>query len=53
MHTFPNISRSEHSQKMKFGHLIEHNMKNVFLDKLNTQNLVEKLVPNPFIIKQK
>ena len=32
---------------MKFGQLIECNMKNIFL-KNHTQNVVEKLVPDPF-----
>ena len=32
---------------MKFGQLIECNMKNIFL-KNHTQNVVEKQVPDPF-----
>ena len=33
---------------MKFGHLIQYNMKNIFL-KNHTQNVVEKLVPDFFL----
>ena len=29
-----NISRSQDNQAMKFGHLIKHNMRNIFLKKL-------------------
>ena len=28
---FPNISRSKDNQTMKFGQLIEYNMRNIFL----------------------
>ena len=30
----PNISRSKANQKMKFGQLIEYNIKTIFLEKL-------------------
>ena len=33
---------------MKFGQLIECNMKNIFLEK-NTKNALEKLVPDTFL----
>ena len=33
MHILPNISRSKGNQTMKFGQLIECNMKNIFLEK--------------------
>ena len=33
---------------MKFGQLIEHNMRNTFL-KNHTQDVVEKLFPDSFI----
>ena len=33
----PNISRSKNNQTMKFGQLIECNMKNVFLEKSCTK----------------
>ena len=36
---------------MKFGQLIEYNMRNIFLEK-HTQNVVEKLVPDHFLKNQ-
>ena len=33
----PNISRSKRNQKMKFGQLIEYNMRNIFLEKSYTK----------------
>ena len=33
---------------MKFGQLLECNMRNIFLEKY-TQNVMEKLVPDPFL----
>ena len=33
-HILPNISRSEGDQRMKFGQLIEYNMRNIFLESL-------------------
>ena len=44
----PNISRSKSNQAMKFVQLIEYN---IFL-KNDTQNLVGKLVPDPFTKSQ-
>ena len=35
---------------MKFGQLIERNKRNIFLEKY-TQNVLEKLVPDPFLEK--
>ena len=37
MHILPNISRSKDNQAMKFGQLIEYNMKNIFLEKSYTK----------------
>ena len=39
---------------MKFGHLIEDNMRSIFLEKSYTKckNVVEKLFPDPFLKKQ-
>ena len=51
IHTQPNISRSIDHRTMKFGQLIENNMKNIFM-KNNAQNLVEKLIPGPFLKNQ-
>ena len=50
-HVLSNISRSKGKQTIKFGQLIEHSMRNVFL-KNHTQNVVEKLVPDPFLKNQ-
>ena len=33
IYILPNISRSKGNQAMKSGHLIEYNMKNIFLEK--------------------
>ena len=46
IHLLPNISRSKGNQTMKFGQLIEYNI--IFFLKNHTQNLVKKLVPDPF-----
>ena len=48
IHILPNISRSKGNQAMKFSHLIEYNMRNIFL-KNHAQNVVEKLTSNPFL----
>ena len=37
---------------MKFGQLIEHNMKNIFAEKLYTKCGAEKLFPDPFLKNQ-
>ena len=37
IHILPNISRSKHNQTMKFGQLIEYNMRNFFLGKSYTK----------------
>ena len=51
IHILPNISRSRSNQTMKFCQLIEYNMRNIFL-KNNSQNVVEKLFPDPFLKSQ-
>ena len=48
IHILPNISRSKGNQTMKSGQLIECNMRNISL-KNHTQNMMEKLVPDPFL----
>ena len=48
IHILPNISRSKGNQTMKFGQLIEYNMRNFFPEN-HTQYLVEKLIPDPFL----
>ena len=47
----PNVSRNKGYQAMKFGQLIEYSIINIFFEKLYVvvQNVVEKLVPEPFI----
>ena len=51
IHIFSNISRSKGNQTIKFGQLIEYNMKNIFLEKSYTKCGAE-LVPGPFIKNQ-
>ena len=46
-----NISRSKDNPAMKFGQLSSYNMRNIYL-KNRTKNIVEKLVPDPFIKSQ-
>ena len=46
------ISRSKGSQTMKFGQLIEYNMKNISVEKLYTKCGAEKLFPDPFLKNQ-
>ena len=52
MHIIPNISKSKENQAMKFGQLIEYNMRNIISLKNHTQNVVEKLVSDPFLKNQ-
>ena len=49
IHALPNISKSKDNQTMKFGQLIECNMRNNFFKKSYTKDVVEKLFPNPFL----
>ena len=51
IYILPNISRVNSNQIIKFGQLIEYNMINIILTN-NTQNLVKKLVSDPFIKNQ-
>ena len=46
MHMLSEISISKGNQKMKFGQLIEYDIRN------NTQNVAEKLFPDSFLINQ-
>ena len=52
IHIIPNISKSKENQAMKFGQLIEYNMRNIISLKNHTQNVVEKLVSDPFVKNQ-
>ena len=36
-HIFPNIPSSKSNQTMKFGQLVEYNMRNIFLEKSYTK----------------
>ena len=50
LHIFPNILKSKGNQTMKFGQLIDYSMRKVFFfSKSHTQNMLEKLVPDPFL----
>ena len=51
IHILPNISRSKDSQTMKFGQLIEYNVKNIFLEKPCTQ-CGREASPRPFYKNQ-
>ena len=48
IHILTNISRSKDNQTMKFGQLIEYNMRNIFLEK-SYENVMEILFPDPFL----
>ena len=52
IHILPNISRSKGNQTMKFGQLIEYNMRNIFLEKPYTKCDGET-IPRPFSKKSK
>ena len=45
IHIFTNIPRSKGNQAMKFGQLIEYNLRNIFFEKSYTK----KLFPDPFL----
>ena len=51
-HILPNISRSKGNQTMKFGQLIEYNMRNNFLEKLCRKRGGE-IIPTFFFKKSK
>ena len=50
IHILPNILRSKSNQTMIFGQLLEYNKKH-FSWKI-MQNVVEKLLPDPFLKNQ-
>ena len=52
MHILSNISRSKGNQTMKFGQLIEYSMRNIFVLKNHTHDVMEELFQNPFLKKQ-
>ena len=51
IHILPSISRIKGNQTMKFGQLIEYNMRNISLEKSYTK-CDEKLFPDPFLQNQ-
>ena len=52
MYTLPNISRCKGNQEMKFWSVIEHNILETFFLKKHTQNVMEKLFPDPILKNQ-
>ena len=48
----PNISRSKKNRTMKFGQLIEYNMRNIFVEKSYTK-CARETIPRPFSKKFK
>ena len=52
IHILPNTSRSKSILTMKFGQLIEYNMRNIFLEKFYAK-LDGETVPRPFSKKSK
>ena len=46
MHILPNISRSKGNHAMKYGQLIEYNMRSIFIEKSNTKCAGE-IIPRP------
>ena len=52
MHILCNISRSIHNQTMKFGHLLEYNIRNIFVEKTYPKCGGET-IPRPFPKKSK
>ena len=51
IHILPNISRSKGNPAMKFGQLIEYNIRNIFVEN-HSQNVLEKLFPDPYLKNQ-
>ena len=52
IHILPNISKSKGNQAMKFGQLIEYNMRNIFVEKSYTK-CAGKTIPRPLSKKSK
>ena len=52
IHILPSISRSQGNQTIKYGQLIEYNMRNIFLEKLYTKHGAEAS-PRTFYKKSK
>ena len=52
IHILSNISRNKDNQTMKFGQIVEYNMRNIFVEKLYTKCGGEA-IPKPFSKKSK
>ena len=52
IHILPSISKSKGNQTIKFGQLIEYNLRNIFLEKSYTK-YGGKTIPRPFSEKSK
>ena len=52
MHILPNILKSKRNQTIKFGQLLEYNMRNIFVEKSYTKCGGET-IPRPFYKKLK
>ena len=52
MHMLPSISRTKCNQAVKFGQLIEHNMRNVFLER-SYRKCDGETIPRSFSKKSK
>ena len=52
IHMLPNISRSKDNETMKFAHLIDCNIRNIFLEKSSSKRCGETS-PRPFSKKLK
>ena len=52
IHILPDISRSKGNQTMKFGQLIEYNMRNIFVEKSYTK-FAGETIPRPLSKKSK
>ena len=51
-HILLNILRSKSNEIMKFGHLTEYNLRNIFLEKI-IYKMWEEIIPLPFSKKSK
>ena len=49
MHILVNIPISKDNQTITFGQWIECDMRNILYEKYHTQNLMEKIFPDPFL----
>ena len=48
-HILLNILKGKGNHAMKFGQLIEYSMRTIFLGKSSTNDVMEKLVPEPIL----